>query len=857
MGLKHQTGKQRKDKFYHLAKETGFRARSAFKLIQLNRKFEFLQKSRVVLDLCAAPGSWMQVARQNMPHSAICVGVDIAPIKPIPNCIALREDITTDKCRQALKRELQTWKADVVLNDGAPNVGTSWLHDSFKQAELTLSALALATDFLRKGGWFVTKVFRSKDYHALIWVFKMFFNKVHATKPQASRNVSAEIFVVCQGYKAPDKIDPKFLNSKYVFGELNEEKPTQIVLGGPLKKEKAVGYADGDGTVYNVLNASEFISNSNHLEMLQAATKIVLDTEVIANHPATTDEIRANFEDIKVLGKAEIKAVLKWRKKLKEQLEKKEEVEEEPEVKEPKDEEEDELAKIDQQIAELKAQQHTEAKKKRKKLFMERRKILEKLKVSGYSTEGRVEQSEQDLFALRDVKDPSKAVDADVNDIPMDEEVAEDDDAPKVRSFDRDDMSRDAMGNFDPNLSERLDEDDLQWVDEDDDGPDGLGLDAKGDGGSDVDEEEDEEEPQLLVDDIELAKGKKASNLERRARKAELWFDKDVFESIEDEADEDFELEQALKSHEAKGGTLFSNQKEKPEETAQESEPASKKKSKSADKVTKSKFDSDSEGDDAEDSDDDDAKSESSSDDDDDDEAPRSKGRKRAMAAAAAISGTPAPKKRQVKLDPAGLTLGSMLIHSKKARRDIVDASYNRYAFDDVNLPAWFVDDEKRHMRWFPELDPALLAEYKERAKEVDVRPIKKVAEAKARKKRRLQKRMEKAKKRAEGVMDREDSSTMEKARELKRIYARARSKKQEEIKYVVAKKSTQSGKRAIRPAGVKGRYKVVDPRMKKDLRAMKGNKGGKDGGRAGSSGRGGGKGRGGGGGGRGRGGKR
>ena len=852
MGVKHQTGKQRKDKFYHLAKETGYRARSAFKLIQLNRKFEFLQKSRVVLDLCAAPGSWMQVARHNMPQSAICVGVDIAPIKPIPNCIALREDITTDKCRQALRRELKTWKVDVVMNDGAPNVGKSWLHDAFKQAELTLSALALATDFLRKGGWFVTKVFRSKDYHALIWVFKMFFNKVHATKPQASRNESAEIFVVCQGYKAPDKIDPKFLNSKYVFGELTEEKPSQPVLGRPMRKEKALGYADGEATVYSVLNASEFISKANHLEMLQAATKIALDTDVIANHPATTDEIRASCEDIKVLGKAEIKALIKWRKKLKDQLEKKKE--EEPETKEPEEEEEDELTKIDQQIADLKAQQHADAKKKKKRLLQERRRILEKLRASGYSTEGRVEQSEQDLFALRDVKDPSKALDADVNDIPMDEDMVEEDYVARMRSFDRHDKSRDAMGNFDPNLPERLDEDDLQWVDDDDGGPDGLGLDAKGDGGSDVEEEEEEEEPQLLVDDIELTKGKKASNLERRARKAELWFDKDVFESIEDEADEDFELEQALKSHEAKGGTLFSNVKGKSEEIKSDKQ-AAKQQPSSASKENKSKFDSDSEDDGAEDaaSDDDDAKSDSSSEDDSDDDAPRGKGRKRALAAAAAVSGSPAPRKRQVKLGAEGLALGSMLIHSKKARRDIVDASYNRYAFDDVNLPAWFVQDERRHMRWKPELDPALLAEYKQRLKEVDARPIKKVAEAKARKKRRLQKRMEKAKKRAEGVMQKEDTTTMEKARELKKIYARARSKKQEEVKYVVAKKSTQSGKRAIRPAGVKGRYKVVDPRMKKDLRAMKADKGG----RAGSSGRGGGKGRRGGGGGRGRGGKR
>jgi AdoMet-dependent rRNA methyltransferase SPB1 len=211
--------KNKCDSFYFLAKKHGFRSRAAFKLIEINRKYKILEKSNGILDLCAAPGSWTQVANKISPNGSLVLGVDAQKIRPIKNCYFLRGDITAPSIIKTIHKikRLDGRQISVILHDGAPKIGASWLKDVLNQNELALSALKIGVYSLEKGGNFISKVFRSEFLHGILYISRCFFEKVLLFKPSASRNSSTEIYLICKKFKTIGKFDPFFFSSDYIF----------------------------------------------------------------------------------------------------------------------------------------------------------------------------------------------------------------------------------------------------------------------------------------------------------------------------------------------------------------------------------------------------------------------------------------------------------------------------------------------------------------------------------------------------------------------------------------------------------------------------------------------------------------
>ena len=197
--------RQAADPYVERAHRDGYRARAAYKLIEMNERFHFLKNNQIVVDLGAAPGSWSQYIARDFPKTKI-FAMDLLEITPINNVEFYQGDFTTDAAYSWLVRKLNLENAesgtvDVVLSDMAPNTVGHKKTDHLRQMVLLEYAFDFAVRALKPGGTFVAKSFTGGTTNDLLKKIKEKFETVHHIKPPASRKDSVEMFIVATGFR--------------------------------------------------------------------------------------------------------------------------------------------------------------------------------------------------------------------------------------------------------------------------------------------------------------------------------------------------------------------------------------------------------------------------------------------------------------------------------------------------------------------------------------------------------------------------------------------------------------------------------------------------------------------------------
>lgn len=919
MGKKGKTGKNRQDKFYHLAKEQGFRSRAAFKLVQLNKRHDFLSNAvRGVIDLCAAPGGWMQVARKHMPLGAPCIGIDLVPIRPVAGCVALVGDITADSTRAEVRRVLHSGgkseKVDVVLNDGSPNMGKAWLQDAYTQSELTLAALRLASEFLSPGGSFISKVFRSNDYNSLLYVMHQLFQRVDATKPSASRTESAEIYVMCIGFKAPKSIDSRLLNPKFVFKDMSgdpkesENERPDLFLNTVLKdlkrqKRNRGGYDDGETILFKKASILQFCETSRPVALLVSSSQFSFDPHLIVefgrseieakriaklleNLPETTSEFLSCCDDLKVLARREFKLLLKWRLSARDALQRAELInlkanalnslstsggdvsedvrgmEETMNDNSEADISEDEDAELDEEVDKARKDGLAGEKRKRRKEKKMQKAIQRKIdmKIVLPDEEQSATNNTQDsLFSLK-AANRLERHGLDIMDVPVDGPEAEKEE--DGYDGDRDDLGADSAQRStreprryeDPDVADALavheiEEDLDRWykfyVSHKKTDKNGVLLKESKERkrvtkrrllrealqkreSNDADNDNSNETVHLEVNssassdeevtDDEVEFDEAPPGLEsKQSRDAALWFSQPMFddiymassdeESAENRAVGDTEVSEKIKSklqmsksdvHENFHGAAMleaqriAKEAEKEEENKIEGENDFEVVAEEAPVLEKDHVlkESDGESD----------SSFHSSDYDTDEKAEM-------------------------------VAIGRQMRKSKRNANDFLDDAYHRYTFDDpLDLPRWFADQDGEYRQRQMPVSKEQVEEMKAYIKSLEAAPTKREAEAKARRRARLAKKMEAMKAKANTIAENDDVSVNSRMRAIETLYKQAMKSGKS------ARRNKKKVYQVVRPGGrltvgknigknrnaVRGvRTTLVDRRMKADKRGI------------------------------------
>lgn len=191
--------RQLNDPYVKRAKAEGYRSRAAYKLIELDEKFDMLKGAKRVVDLGIAPGGWSQVVRRKLPKAAV-VGIDLLPVDPIDGVTIFQMDFMDDAAPDRLMEALGG-APDLVMSDMAANTVGHAQTDALRTMGLVETALDFAIRNLAPGGVFVAKVFAGGADSDLVAEMKRNFATVKHAKPPSSRKGSVEWFVVAQGFK--------------------------------------------------------------------------------------------------------------------------------------------------------------------------------------------------------------------------------------------------------------------------------------------------------------------------------------------------------------------------------------------------------------------------------------------------------------------------------------------------------------------------------------------------------------------------------------------------------------------------------------------------------------------------------
>ena len=193
---KNWVNKQRRDIYVRQSKVDGYRARSAYKLIEIDEKFKIFKGGLSVIDIGAAPGSWSQYALKAS-KSGKLVSIDLKKMEPIGNSVQIQGDFTEEKTQEEIKKHING-KVDVVMSDMAVDTTGIKNIDSIQTGELCKEAMFFAKDLMKENGYFISKIFMGGTFNEIVAEGKKYFKEVKVFKPKSSRKDSKESFIICR-----------------------------------------------------------------------------------------------------------------------------------------------------------------------------------------------------------------------------------------------------------------------------------------------------------------------------------------------------------------------------------------------------------------------------------------------------------------------------------------------------------------------------------------------------------------------------------------------------------------------------------------------------------------------------------